>query len=208
MDEHHYFRSIEERFIRLRGAPLLLSPADYQVAKRWWAEGIPLELVHGALDRLFVRRAERGADSPVQSLRYCASAVEAAWKQAGRLGQADRRQEVEPVEVGPRLEALAAAIPDSLPAVDQLRSEILALTGSAEEVEEALAELDTRLLAVAAASLDREERTALEDRVERNLEPLGERMEAAELAAAGERLFDQVLRRELGLPVLSLFAGV
>lgn len=202
MDEHLYFRAIEGHFIRLRGAPLLLSPEDYQVAKRWWSEGIPLEVIHGALETVFGRRAERRAKGPIQSLRYCAPAVEAAWKRAGELLQADRREAVAPLEIGPRLERLAARIPDS---EAELRSEILGLSGGAEEVEQALAALDSRLLDSAAGSLDREARAALERWVERCLAQLGERMVESELEAARGRLFEQALRRELELPVLSLF---
>ena len=40
-----YFQAIEETFVRLRGAPLLLSPADWQVARRWHRDGVPLPLV-------------------------------------------------------------------------------------------------------------------------------------------------------------------
>lgn len=205
MDEHSYFRSIEERFIELRGAPLLLSPADYQVAKRWFAEGIPLPVVHGALEGLFARRAERGAAGPVQSLRYCASAVEGAWKRAAELTQADRREKVTPVETGPRLEALAAAVPVHLPGGEGLRSEIAALSGGVEEVERALSALDGRLLSAAAETLDAPARAELRQRVDRSLEALGGRMAEAEREAARDRLFEQALRRRLGLPVLSLF---
>lgn len=207
MDEHAYFRSIEDRFIQLRGAPLLLSAADYQLAKRWWAEGIPLAVIHGALEEVFARRAERGADSPVQSLRYCASAVTAAWRRAARLEQADRREVVEPIDVAARLEALAAAIPDGVAGAARLRSDTLALAGGAEEVEAALADLDRRLLEAADGALGEEARLAVASRVDRSLELLGERLSGAELEAARRRVREQVLRRELGLPVLSLFTG-
>ena len=88
MNDHAYFRAIEDHFIRLRGAPLLLSPADWQIAREWHREGIPLDLVLGALDEVFERRAERGSERPIQSLRYCSSAVAAAWKRSFSMSQA------------------------------------------------------------------------------------------------------------------------
>ncbi len=208
MDERDYFRSIEERFIQLRGAPLLLSPADYQVAKRWWAEGVPLAVVHGALEEVFARRSERGAGSPVQSLRYCASAVEAAWTRSRELARADQRQTAEPVELAPRLAALAAAIPDLVPEADSWREEVSGIGGDTEEVEAALAELDARLLRAVSESLDPDQRAAVERRVESGLAALGERIAASELESSRGRLFEQAIRRELRLPVLSLFADV
>ena len=60
-EAHEYFRVIEEVFIRLRGAPLLLSPADWQLANEWHRAGIPLEVVCDAVQKVFVRRRERGA---------------------------------------------------------------------------------------------------------------------------------------------------
>lgn len=206
MDEHAYFRAIEERFIELRGAPLLLSPADYQVAKRWWSEGIPLEVVCGALEEAFARRAERGAAGPVQSLRYCAPAVEAAWQGARDRRRADRRETVAPLDVEARLEALAAALPDSLADVERWRSRVRALSGSADQVEGRLAELEARLLVAVAEGLQPAERVALAERVERGLGALDRRVGEAELETTRSRLFEQALRRARGLPVLSLFA--
>src|SRR5437763_16109793 len=77
--DHAYFQAIEEIFVELRGAPLLLSPADWQVARRWQREGIPLDLVRSTLEEVFAKRKERGAKGKISSLRYCAPAVEAAW---------------------------------------------------------------------------------------------------------------------------------
>lgn len=208
MDEHSYFRAIEERFIELRGAPLLLSPADYQTAKRWYADGIPIPLIHRVLEELFARRAEKGADGPVQSLRYCASAVESAWKSAGEHARADRREEVAPLDAGSRLAALATAISERVPELEELAGEVAALSGSAEEIEQALSELDTRLLAAAGARLDAAARAAVEKRVERGLTALGSRLDDAGREAARSSLFGQALRRELGLPVLSLFTEI
>jgi hypothetical protein len=207
MDEHAYFRAIEERFIELRGAPLLLSPADFQVAKRWWSDQVPLDVVRAALDDVFARRAERSPGRPVQSLRYCAAAVDAAWKRASELQRTDRRQEAEPIQVDARLAQLAAAIPAELPGAAELRSQALALDGAAEAVEAGLADLDGRMLAAAELVLTNEAREALEARLESNLGQLGNRLPRAEIEAARRSLFEQALRRELGLPVLSLFAG-
>src|SRR3954452_7927036 len=77
--DHAYFQAVEEIFVELRGAPLLLSPADWQVARRWHQEGVPLDLVRRTLVGVFARRTERGAKGTISSLRYCAPAVEAAW---------------------------------------------------------------------------------------------------------------------------------
>ena len=66
--DHAYFRAIEEVFIRLRGAPLLLSPTDWQIARGWHRTGIPLDVVCSTLEELFRQRAEAGKQSTVRSL--------------------------------------------------------------------------------------------------------------------------------------------
>ena len=76
--DHAYFQAVEEIFVELRGAPLLLSPADWQVASRWRQEGVPLSLVLSILAERFAERAERGARGRVNSLRYFADAVDEA----------------------------------------------------------------------------------------------------------------------------------
>lgn len=212
--DHQYFQAVEEIFIGLRGAPLLLSPADYRVAAGWHSAGIPLDLVREALEQVFERRRERGAKGTVSSLRYCARAVEGSWEQAQELTATAHRQAEPENPVGPRLEALAGALlasqeasPGS-PAVDLegFAMRIRSLEGSSPQVERSLADLDQELLEQASEGLGSELREDLAAEVESALAKLSGRLPEAELERARERLRRQLLRRKLALPVLSLFA--
>lgn len=204
--DHAYFQAIEAIFVVLRGSPLLLSSADWQVARRWHREGIPLDLIRGALQEVFAKRKERGAKGKISSLRYCASAVEAAW--------ADRRELIVPgqvraaptLDLEARLRALAAALPAGFPGSPALADRLVALTGDPPAMEEELAALDRGMLAAAAAALDPAARAAVDAAVERTLDSLRGRLPAEELERARERLAQQVLRERLALPVLSLFS--
>ncbi len=208
--DHAYFRAVEDLFIALRGAPLLLSPADWRVAQRWHQEGIPLDLVRRTLIELFARRKERGSSGRVSSLRYCAPAVEAAWGELRELVAGGERGVAEALAVAPRLRALASALPAGLPAAEGLAARITALGRGAgvdpRAVEAELSQLDVRLLAAAEAGLGDEERSALEAAVEETLGRLRSRLPTAEVEGARQRLELQLLRRRLGLPVLSLFS--
>jgi hypothetical protein len=212
--DHAYFQSIEELFVRLRGAPLLLSPADWQVAARWHREGVPLALVQRVVEEVFARRAARGAKGRIQSLRYCREPVEAAWAEIQSLTGPGRRLEAEPLDLPPRLAALSAALPEGLPGREELAGRIRALAGpggdahplDSESVEAALATFDRRLLDQAAAALAEDARAALEGELEATLGSLAARLPAEELEAARDRLRRQLLRRRLRLPVLSLFS--
>ncbi len=204
--DHAYFQAVEESFVELRGAPLLLSPADWQVASRWHREGIPLELVRRTLAEVFARRKERGAKGRISSLRYCAPAVEVAWSEVRELTAPGRRAEAPALEAPPRLAALAASLPADLPDREALAGRIAALDGDPQEVEERLSALDREMLEAAAAGLDAGIRAEIDSAVERTLSALAGRLPAEELESSRARLARQVLRRRLGLPVLSLFS--
>lgn len=200
-----YFRAIEDAFVRLRGAPLLLSPADFQVAARWQRDGVPLGLVLATLEEVFAKRRERGTRGRINSLRYCAPAVEEAWADVQELqGPARPEDDGAGLDVAERLAALAAALPDGSE-WDAWRSRILALEGAAAEVEEALRGLDGGLVAELDRGLAADERERLSAEVEAIVEGLRDRFPDAELVALRGRLFRQRLRKARGVPVLSLF---
>lgn len=205
-DDHAYFQAIEEIFVRLRGAPLLLSPADWQVARRWHQEGIPLELVRRSLEEVFEKRKERATKGKINSLRYCAPAVEAAWADLRELTAPGERAEAPALDIPARLGNLAAALPATVPDRDAFVKTITALDGDAPAVEAALSVLDRDLLAAVASALEAEPRKEIEAAVEKTLEALRGRLPAEELERSRERLTHQVLRQRLALPVLSLFS--
>jgi len=199
-DDHLYFQGIEEIFVRLRGAPLLLSPADWQVASRWHREGVPLDLVSRVLEEVFAKRQERGTKGKINSLRYCAPAVEAAWADLRELTAPGERTEADPLDIATRLRNLAAAVPIGF------AEKVRALQGDAPSVEAALSALDREMLAASAVSLAPSLREEVEAAVEKTLAALKGRLPVEELERSRERLTFQVLRQRLGLPVLSLFS--
>lgn len=204
--DHAYFQAVEEIFVELRGSPLLLSPADWQVARRWHQEGVPLELVRRTLEEVFAKRKERGAKGKISSLRYCAPAVEAAWAELRDLTAPGDRAAAPAFEVAPRLAALADSLPPSFPGREALAARLAGLTGAPQEVEDRLAALDREMLDAAADSLDAESRGEVAAAVEKTLTLLRGRLPADELETSRDRLARQALRRRLGLPVLSLFS--
>jgi hypothetical protein len=202
VSDHAYFQAIEEKFVELRGAPLLLSPVDWQVASRWHQEGVPLELVTRTLEELFARRKERGAKGRISSLRYCVPAVEAAWGDLRELTAPGRRAQAPAFEAAPRLAALASAVS----ADPALAARVAGLVGEPHVIEECLAELDREMLDRAGEGLSDELRAEIADAVGKTLASLAARLPVEELEKARERLSRQTLRRRLGLPVLSLFS--
>lgn len=210
MDEDHaYFEAVEEIFVRLRGAPLLLSPADYQVAKRWHQDGVPLDLVRRTLEEVFEKRKERGTKGKISSLRYCAPAVEAAWEDLREMTAPGVRSEAPALDLAGRLRNLADAVPATFPGRDGLTARMTALAAfdsDPQAIEQRLSELDREMVAAALGSVDAEARAEIDAAVEKTLGALAGRLPAEEIERSRERLVSQVLRRRLGLPVLSLFS--
>lgn len=221
--DHAYFHELEDLFIGLRGAPLMLSPSDWQVAKEWRRRGIPLELVRRVLREVFDKRRQREADDIV-TLRYFRRAVEGAWNKARELAAGGERAEPEAFDLEGRLGRLAAALPDELPQRERWAKRIRALAASSEEakgsgrepepvsspdletVEETLGRLDDGLLETASGALGEDASEDLRQSVEEALGRLAGRLPPAEVARSREHLHRRLLRERLGLPVLSLFS--
>ena len=206
VDDHAYFQAIEERFIRLRGAPLLLSPSDWQLAKTWQGQGIPLELVLETLDEVFAARRARGAKGKVQGLRYCAPAVEKAWSDRQDLLATGMRSGAEPIELRQRLTDLAASLSRVPGLSSDFSTRVASLGGSAANVEVELSRLDREMIETLAASLDTAVLDEIRQVTERSLDKLESRMDKTEVSRVRERLVREGVRRHLGLPVLSLFS--
>ncbi len=205
-EEQAYFHSIEDAFIELRGAPLLLSPTDWQIAMEWRRKGIPARFVISTLREIFARRAERGGDRRISTLRYCRRKVETDWKEMAELLAPSGASAAPSLDLGARLEALSAALPAVWESSRELGERVRSVVGSSEEIERALARLDEGMLQSAAESLSPERKRCVDLRVRERLEGFAGRLEGAELRALKTRIEHEEVRRELGLPFLSLFS--
>jgi hypothetical protein len=205
-EDHAYFQALEEDLARLRGAALLLAPADWQVAAEWRRRGVPLELVRRTMAELYARRVERGTRRRINSLRYFAPAVEAAWEELRALTGPGHRLLPPPIDAVARLAALAGLLPAELPGRAAWTARIAALAGDTETIESGLAALDGELLAALDEGLGTAERAELAGLEERTVAALTARLPRDEVAAARARLRRQLLRERWRLPVLSLFA--
>ena len=205
-EDHRYFRAIETRFIELRGAPLLLSNDEWQITRRWHRRGIPLEHVFRMLEEISAKRGERDDREGLHTLRYYAKAIEASWEAVEELRAGGQRTAAPSLDLGARLAALAEALPPGTPDRAAVAERVAGLCGDTEHVEQALAALDRELLAAAERDLSEADRTAVEAQLDETVTGLFGSLFAGDVDRARERLRRQVLRRRLGLPVLSLFS--
>ncbi len=207
--ESRYHRAIEDLYIDLRGPPLQFAPKDYHIAKEWYREGIPLELIERTVREIFARREARRDEEKqdkVWSLSYVRRQVKAAWRRQQELQAPGAGGGEEELDLPARLANLAAALPADLAGRAAAAERILGLAGDAEAIEQGLAEIDREIVRRASDALPAADRQAIETELATSRAALAERLAADELERAGDRLREQILRRRLGLPVLSLFA--
>ena len=198
-------KAIERIFLDLRGKAALLTSADWQEAQGWHRQGIPVELIQDVMTKLFDRqRARKGRT--VSGLRYFRAAVGAAWEEMLALKAGGRAELGETLPVRTRLANLAARLPEFLPQRQRWEGALASLGGTAEEVEAALRTLDAELVTLLRDELDPGERSLLSDRIEQALAKLRGRLADEDLAVAGARLAEQLVRRRFQAPVLSLFS--
>jgi hypothetical protein len=213
-----YFRAVEEHFVRLRGAPLVLSPDDWHLAATWLERRIPLPVVLRAMSEVFETARARGRRKPVLSLSYCRHAVEEAHAAhlesavgEARAGSAssrrrplrervvDWRERAESWGAEPRRDGM-----EMLDAVLAVVSDLDDGRCSADAAEKRLAELERGLLEAAARAFPQAERDDLMAGCEGRLAEYRDRMSPEVYARTRQRALEGELRRRLALPRLSL----
>lgn len=111
-----------------------------------------------------------------------------------------------PFDLESRLARLAAALPDTLPGRDRWQERIRRLAGGIETIEATLGAIEDELLALFEQRLGGDAGAAVEQRVAAALRPVEARLSATERRQAAAGLRRRLLRRDAGLPQLSLFS--
>ncbi len=179
---------------------------DWQVARGWYEQGVPLELVEHTVRELFERRRVAGKEDKVWSLGHCKRSVDAAWKRQQKLQAPGAAEDDDRLDLSARLDNLASALPAGLEDLQALAGRIRGLEGDAEAIEKRLAAIDHEIVGRAREGLADSERAEIEGELAASRKALAARLPADELERAQERLREEILRRRLSLPVLSLFA--
>lgn len=202
-----YVERVEDVFRRLRGAPLLLSPADFERVLTWHREGVPLFVVEGALEDVFRRAAERRPPRTPRSLRYCEPAVRDAfdaWKD-GRHGA--RVTGALPPE-GPEIVAAAVVALHASRAPrgarERATERLLRLAATpAVPGEDRIAALVAELVDACLGTLAADERAALEAEAEADLAPYADTMSDTVRNGARRAALVRRVRRRFDLPDLA-----
>lgn len=215
--ELRYYRSVEDLFASLRGAPHILSPRDFQLLRSWWRDDVPLAAVAAGLTEVFARNRERDDADPVVSLSYCRHAVKRNAKRlaAMRLGEGESTAEAEPDVAEADWRRLVAEL---IAAVGEQRNERPAvaevLAGIADQIEiagrdlpidlldEHIFSLESAMLHECWQALGSAEQQDIDDRVDSAVAASSATEEARRRSTRALR--DREIRLLLGLPRLEL----
>jgi len=227
-EEADYFRRIEERFLALRGDPMLLSPRDWALISDWWSQGIPLSVVLESVEEVFAGRARRGERAArVNSLAYTRQEVLRGWALYREMVSSRRSEGAEASrlrqEVRRHLGRVARGLADTGAALrirgqEELARTLLAVSAevravrkaaaaeswSPSETERALELLDAEVLAAAEKTLGEKELAQLSKEEESILCLHQSEMKREALLETRAVMKRRLIRRRLGIPRISL----
>lgn len=227
MNYFNYFTEIETRFQEARQSSLfLLSPLDWALIESWKDAGVPLDAVLQGIERSFEKRRKRAKQGrDVNSLAYCAQEVLGAAREMAEGGRlkpdkpeekpfadedlrayfADNAAELRraAARVGGDAAKLLRTSADSLD--DLAKSAGNGELEDLESVEQRLAVLEHKLLAVAGQAASEETLLAARREMDRRLAPYRRKMTVDQLARLEKQYLDRAALEALGLPRLSLF---
>lgn len=207
MSEVEYFRALEAELSRLRGAPVILPPADYHQARAWREMGIPLDVVTTAMGEVYARRRESGELGRVSSLRYFASEVARAWAAIREVTAVGDRTEAPALDVSVLLVQIGCDVDRLLPSEGRgahVRS--LAALVDPEEIERRLIAIDREVVDVLWARMALGDRDEIRQRVDGGIARVSTRGVSADaLGRVRESLRRENVRQRYGFAPLSLF---
>ena len=223
LPEDNYYASIEAYFVQRRGAPLFISPAEWQLVWNWERAGIPLRVVKEGIDRVFDRPR---TPQKRRKLGYCRQTVEALFRRfrESRLGDDEAEDdrcgaERHLNELVGRLRQLAASSKSALASSEATRaaaslerhlgrlSELAKgdFSRALPEIENELGRTEDRLLDSFERTLGETESGALFRDSEASLRSYRDRMPQKVYDAAVKSAYRRRLRARMGLTPLSLF---
>jgi hypothetical protein len=218
----NYFTEVEEHFQRARGTSLfLLSPLDWALIEGWKNSGVPLEAVLRGIDSAFEKwRAKRSRTQMVNSLAFCAQAILTETQRMADAGTAGAEEkdgaDSSPFagdEIQRYVQAGAAAIratevADFLQVAESLEriaGEFPAAGEDLEGLEQRLATLEQKLIALARGRQSEEQALNVRRELDGYLRPYRGKMTAPQLAMLEAQFMDRAALEAFRLPRLSLF---
>jgi hypothetical protein len=232
-----YCREIEAYLCRKNDGHLIrVVGPSFQIVSRWAAEGIPLKVAFGGIDRYFERYYRHGPRRRPVKIDFCEADVRDVfddWRRAVGLVTPPATVETDTPVVGQKRSAVSlpahlervvlrltnARVMGTMPRtvddllddlareLDRARSSAHGVRGHARQaLLERLGEIDRRLLEAVREGLTPEERVALELQAQEELASFRETMSPDLYSRALSAAADRLMRERFALPTV-LFEG-
>ncbi|HYP05687.1 MAG TPA: hypothetical protein VER03_05575 [Bryobacteraceae bacterium] len=214
----NYFTEIEEHFQRARGSGLfLLSPVDWALVEAWKNSEVPLEAVLRGIDSAFEKwRAKKTKFRQVNSVAYCAQAVQEEAEAMAKGGAVRKHQPVKPpFEIDELKRYLATnaiilkskheAFGEIAASLDNIAAEAEKHYADLEQLEQRLTVLEEKMSAIAKTTQSEEAMLEARRQLDAALRPYRGKMSAEQLSMLEKQFLERNVLESAGLPRLSLF---
>lgn len=213
----NYFTEIEEHFRKARGTGLfLMSPMDWALIETWKNAGIPLEAVLRGIDVAFDKwRSKKVRGRDVNSLTYCTQAVvdEAEKMEGGGTAQ-PKAEAAAPFTLDEMLAYLteglarmrkAEGFESAAAALQQIVDDAETHYGQLEALEQSLAAIEDKMLAIAKTRLPETELARGRAELDQQLRPYRGKMTAPQIMMLEKQFLDRWVFERASIPRVSLF---
>jgi hypothetical protein len=214
----NYFTEVEEHFQRARGSGLfLLSPVDWALIETWKNSDIPLEAVLRGIDSAFEKwRSKKTKVRQVNSIAYCAQAVQEEAEAMAKGGMLRKQEPVKPpfeledlkrflTTNAATLRAKNASYSEIVDSLDALAAEAEAHYTDLEQLEQRLTVLEEKMSAIAKTMQSEEDMLAARRQLDAILRPYRGKMSTDQLSMLERQFLERSVLEHAGLPRLSLF---
>lgn len=213
----NYFTEIEERFQKARGTGLfLLSPLDWALIETWKNAGVPLEAVLRGIDAAFEKwHGKKKRGQAVNSLAYCSQAVIVeAQALAGLTPLKNPKQTEAPFSLEDLKHHLSKnsedvqrqpGYEDVASSLDRLGQAAEAHYQDLEQLEQRLAALEDKMIAIARSRQTDEQLFLARRDLDSQLRAYRSKMSAEQLTMLEKQFLERRLLEDARLPRLSLF---
>jgi exonuclease VII small subunit len=230
-----YFLKIEALFAALRGRSILLSPADYQLARTWYDRGIPLSCALRGIRAAFFHKMSEGdiVEDEILSLNWCRWAVMKEWKEYKSVSLQDdsAAQFSAPERTGDEIDSildslifdlnlkkivqnigegvsqqLLISLREILQRLEEARNAWQSGTATADELEEQLQSIDDSMMKAVWEHMDESKRKKINTSINKKLKKHEARLSEEATKQTRETARMSMLRHQLRLPRITLYS--
>ena len=217
MSSRSYLRQIEQTYLDQSGSGIMLSPRDLDLALRWEAAGVPVDVVIGAIRQAFAESTGKRRERGLASMTWRVDRAAKEWRERS-VGVAQTAADVKTPDLTTKLDRVLdrieragrevshavfkQALRGMWREVRELRQRVE--LGLVDDVVDPLVRLEREVLREVYGQLDDETRQRVDKRVEQVLGQTARALDRDARVEARGHQQRKIVRAEMGVPDLVL----